>query len=131
MGCYGIGVERLLAAAIEQNHDDAGILFPQTIAPYDVHLVGLNTNVEEVARTADALYDDLHAAGLSVLYDDRPGSAGVKFNDADLIGLPVRLVVSRRNVNQGVVEIKRRDSSDAIAAPIDHAAAAVKDLFAS
>ena len=101
MGCYGIGVGRLLAAAIEQNHDEAGIVFPTPIAPYDVHLVGLNTNVNEVVESADSLYEELSRAGLSVLFDDRNESPGVKFNDANLIGLPVACRVSRRNSWRG------------------------------
>ena len=129
MGCYGIGVERLLAAAIEQNHDDNGIVFPTPIAPYDMQLVGLNTDVPDVVSAADDLYGDLESAGLSVLYDDRAESPGVKFNDADLIGLPVRVVVSRRNLNQGVVEVKRRDSSDAITVPMGDAVETVKSLL--
>ena len=129
MGCYGIGVERLLAAAIEQNHDDDGIMFPGPIAPYDAHLVALNTDRAEVVEAADALYDALTAAGLSVLYDDRNESPGVKFNDADLIGLPVRAVVSRRNLRQGVVEVKRRDSSEASSVSMDEAVDTVKGLL--
>ncbi|HIM37225.1 MAG TPA: proline--tRNA ligase, partial [Dehalococcoidia bacterium] len=99
MGCYGIGVGRLLAAAIEQNHDDKGLVFPIPIAPYQIHLVGLNLSDEEVAAAADKLYSDLWEQGFETLYDDRTDqAAGVKFNDADLIGLPVRLVISPRNL---------------------------------
>ena len=130
MGCYGIGVGRLLAAAIEQNHDNNGIVFPAPIAPYDLHLVGLNTNVPEVTKAADALYEKLRQSGLSVLYDDRNESPGVKFNDADLIGLPARAVVSRRNLNRGIVEIKRRDSHDAQTVDMDKAVDALKELIA-
>ena len=129
MGCYGIGVERLLAAAIEASHDENGIIFPPAIAPYDVHLVALNTNVDEAREAADSLYDNLQEAGLSVLYDDRNESAGVKFNDADLIGLPVRVVSSRRNLRQGVVEVKRRDSADAETVATADAAAKVGELL--
>ena len=129
MGCYGIGVGRLLAAAIEQNHDEAGIVFPTPIAPYDIQLVGLNTNLPDVAEFADSLYDEFNKAGLSVLYDDRNESPGVKFNDADLIGLPVRVVVSRRNLGQGVVEIKRRNSSEAETVSMDKAVERVKGLL--
>ncbi len=129
MGCYGIGVERLLAAAIEQHHDDNGIVFPRPIAPYDVQLVALNTDVPDVVSTGDELYASLESAGLSVLYDDRHESPGVKFNDADLIGMPVRVVVSRRNFNQGVVEVKRRDSSDPVSVPMDEAVATVQSLL--
>lgn len=131
MGCYGIGVGRLLAAAIEQNHDEAGIVFPTPIAPYDVQLVGLNTNVPDVVEFADSLYDELNKAGLSVLYDDRNESPGVKFNDADLIGLPVRVVVSRRNLGQGVVEIKKRNSSEAETVSMEEAVQAVRTCLDS
>ncbi|MBI2172311.1 MAG: proline--tRNA ligase, partial [Chloroflexi bacterium] len=108
MGCYGIGVTRLLAAAIEQNHDDKGICFPAPIAPYQAHLVGLNLEREDVRAAADGLYDVLTKDGIEVLYDDRLETAGVKFNDADLLGLPVRLVVSPRNLREGVVGVKGR-----------------------
>ena len=112
MGCYGIGVGRLLGAAIEQNHDDNGMTLPATIAPYQVSIVALNMQNETVSESAQALYDELRAAGLEVLFDDRNESAGVKFNDADLIGLPIRLVVSQRNIREGVVEVKLRSSSE-------------------
>ena len=109
MGCYGIGVGRLLAAAIEQNHDDKGIMFPAPIAPYQVHLVGMNLADEQVAEEAERLYQELKDQGIEVLYDDRTDqTAGVKLNDVDLLGLPVRLVVSPRNVKAGVVEFKQR-----------------------
>ena len=114
MGCYGIGVGRLLAAAIEQNHDEKGIVFPAPIAPYHAHLVALNLSNEEVAEAAEDLYQDLQANGVEVLYDDRlDQTAGVKLNDADLLGLPVRLVISPRNVRAGAVEIKRRTEGEA------------------
>ena len=113
MGCYGIGVGRLLAAAIEQNHDEHGIIFPAPIAPYQVHIVGLNLTDEAVSQEADTLYDRLWEAGIECLYDDRPDeSAGVKFNDADLLGLPVRLVISRRALKNAAVEIRRRAGDD-------------------
>ena len=109
MGCYGIGVGRLLAAAIEQNHDDKGIAFPAPIAPYQVHLVGLNLADQQVAQEAERLYQELQDQGIEVLYDDRTDqTAGVKLNDVDLLGLPVRLVVSPRNLKAGVVELKQR-----------------------
>jgi prolyl-tRNA synthetase len=119
MGCYGIGVTRVLAAAIEQNHDDKGILYPAPIAPFQVHLVALNADKEEVSTAADATYAQLLELGYDVLYDDRLGeSAGVKFNDVDLLGLPVRVVISPRNLKNGVVEVKRRrdDESAQVAA---------------
>ena len=113
MGCYGIGVTRVLAAAIEQNHDDAGIVYPAPIAPFQVHLVALNADNPDVAAAAERTYDDLQARGYEVLFDDRAESAGVKFNDADLLGLPVRVVVSPRNIKSGVIEVKRRRDADA------------------
>ena len=131
MGCYGIGVGRLLAAAVEQNHDDNGIVFPASVAPYQVWLTALNVERDEVAEAADRLYEALTQAGVEVLYDDRPESAGVKFNDADLIGLPVRVVVSPRNLKQGVVEIKLRSEDEATTAPVDEAAARIKELIAA
>ncbi|MFN8638001.1 MAG: proline--tRNA ligase [Dehalococcoidia bacterium] len=109
MGCYGIGVDRIVAAAVEANHDDAGIRWPATIAPYQVHLVALGASRDPaVATEADALYEELRAAGLEVLYDDRDESAGVKFNDADLIGLPLRVTVSSRNLKDGTIEVQPR-----------------------
>ena len=108
MGCYGIGVGRLLAAAIEQNHDDRGIIFPSPIAPYQVHLVSLNPENPQVHQAAEELYGQLQDDGFEVLYDDREESAGVKFADADLLGLPVRLVVSPRTLHKSGVEVKSR-----------------------
>lgn len=129
MGCYGIGVGRLLAASIEQHNDENGILFPKPIAPYDVQLVGLNMQNDEVTNAANTLYEELTAAGLSTLYDDRSETAGVKFNDADLLGLPVRVVVSPRNLKQGIVEIKERSSDDPMTVPSDEAVDVIRRLI--
>ncbi len=129
MGCYGIGVGRLLAAAIEQNHDESGIIFPTPVAPYDVHLIALNPDNTDVAQAAESLYKKLEAGGLSILYDDRTESAGVKFNDADLLGLPVRVVVSVRNLRQDVVEVKRRDVADGATVRPDQALGMIKVLI--
>ncbi len=107
MGSYGIGVERLLQVIVEQHHDDAGIIWPAEVSPLDVHLIRLGKS-EAVRAAGDALYAELQAAGRQVLYDDREETAGVKFNDADLIGLPVRLLVSERLLAAGEVEIKPR-----------------------
>ena len=127
MGCYGIGVGRLLAAAIEQNHDQRGIVFPAPIAPYQAHLIGLNLSNADVAAAADNLYAQLNAAGIETLYDDRPDqAAGVKFNDADLLGLPVRLVVSPRNLRDSVVEIRGRMDAEASTVPMDGVVGAVR-----
>ena len=131
MGCYGIGVGRLLAAAIEQNHDDRGIVFPHPIAPYQAHLVGLNLSNEDVAQAAEELYAQLNAAGIETLYDDRTDqAAGVKFNDADLMGLPVRLVVSPRNLNNGVVEVRGRQDEEATTVPLAEVVDAVRARLA-
>jgi prolyl-tRNA synthetase len=114
MGCYGIGVGRLLAAAIEQNHDEKGMIFPGPVAPYQVHLVGLNLNDETVSAAAEQLYQELWNLGVETLYDDRVDQApGVKFNDADLLGLPLRLVVSPRSLKSGMVELKGRRDEEA------------------
>ena len=132
MGCYGIGVGRLLAAAIEQNHDEKGIIFPTPIAPYQVHLVGLNLADERVAAASDQLYQDLCRLGIETLYDDRPeAAAGVKLNDADLLGLPLRLVVSPRNLNNGVVETKGRQESEASLVPAEQAAEVVRERLSA
>ncbi len=110
MGCYGLGIGRTVAAAIEQNHDDDGIIWPLPLAPFQVLLLGLNTNVEEVCAAADMLYDELREQGIEVLYDDRKERPGVKFKDADLIGIPLRVVVGKRSLDEGKVEFSlRRD----------------------
>ena len=107
MGSYGIGIERLMQMIVEQHHDDAGIVWPAAVAPFDVHLLRLSRN-DATRQAADELAEELEAHGISVLYDDRDESAGVKFNDADLIGLPLRLLVSDRLLAEGMVELKPR-----------------------
>jgi len=107
MGSYGIGIERLMQVIIDQHHDDAGIVWPAEVAPFDAHLVRLGKG-DAVRVAADTFYDELVTAGVRVLYDDRDESAGVKFNDADLIGLPVRLLISERLLAADQVEFKRR-----------------------
>ncbi len=112
MGCYGIGVGRLLAAVIEQNHDEKGIIWPVQIAPYQVHLCALGMDEAAVAEAAEKLYAELSQKGYDVLFDDRNESPGVKFNDADLLGMPVRLTVSRRTLKASSVEVKPRKAKD-------------------
>ena len=119
MGCYGIGIGRLLAAAIEQNHDDNGIVFPKPIAPYQVHLTVLNTDKPDVIEISDKIYTNLKSIGVETLYDDRNETAGVKFNDADLIGIPIRIVVSLRNFKNDVVEISKRSNGISEQIPIN------------
>jgi len=108
MGCYGIGITRMAAAWIEQNHDDKGIIWSPTIAPFDAHLIGLNLEDATVSAQAEELYGQLTTAGVEILYDDRLARAGEKFSDADLIGIPARLTVSKRTLEQGKVEFKLR-----------------------
>lgn len=113
MGSYGIGVGRLLATVAELSHDAAGLIWPVSIAPFQVHLVVLPKKAPDAARVADALYAELIAAGIEVLYDDREDpSAGVKFNDADLIGLPLRVTVGAKALQEGGVELKRRSATE-------------------
>ncbi|MGB9867558.1 MAG: proline--tRNA ligase [Bacillota bacterium] len=107
MGCYGIGVGRLFACIVEQHHDERGIVFPMPVAPYEVYLVQLGED-EEMRLVCERLYEELSAKGLEVLYDDRDVSAGVKFNDADLIGIPIRLTVSPKTLANHSVEFKMR-----------------------
>ncbi len=130
MGCYGIGVGRLLAAAIEQNHDEKGIIWPIAIAPYQVHLLALNLDSPPVAQAAEELYKALTRAGLEVLFDDRAESPGVKFNDADLLGLPMRLVVSPRTLRDQEAELKRRIAQEAVRVPLAAVAERVKTMLA-
>jgi prolyl-tRNA synthetase len=127
MGCYGIGVGRTLAAAVEAGHDERGIVWPPALAPYHVHLVALNLDNADVAAAAGALYDGLQARRVEVLYDDRPESAGVKFNDADLLGLPLRVAFGPRGLRQAAVELKPRASGETVTVPIASAAATIEE----
>jgi prolyl-tRNA synthetase len=129
MGCYGIGVGRVFAGAIEANHDERGIIWPPELTPYHVHLVGLGFDKAGVRESAEQVYQQLLDAGFEVLYDDREeGSAGVKFNDADLLGMPVRVTVSPRSIENGGAEVKRRTSKDARVVALGEVAAAVREL---
>jgi prolyl-tRNA synthetase len=129
MGCYGIGVGRLLAAVIEQNHDDKGIIWPPQIAPYQVYLCGLNIDEPAVAEAAEKLYGDLSQKGYEVLFDDRNESPGVKFNDADLLGMPVRLTVSRRTLKSSSVEVKLRRAKETELVPLGRVAGRLEVLL--
>jgi prolyl-tRNA synthetase len=132
MGSYGIGIGRLLACVAEAHHDDHGLTWPVTVAPYQVHLVLLRgKNAPQVEETAGRLYADLQAAGTEVLYDDRDESPGVKFNDADLIGLPLRLTVSERSLAQGGVECKLRTASEKTIIPLDGSILKIKEILLS
>lgn len=111
MGCYGIGVGRLAASVCEVCHDDFGPIWPMAIAPWQVHLCAVRSDDEKVKAAADKLYEDLQNAGVEVIYDDRNVRAGVMFSDADLLGVPLRVVVSPRNLDEGVFELTSRDKS--------------------
>ncbi|MBQ5422589.1 MAG: proline--tRNA ligase [Clostridiales bacterium] len=127
MGCYGIGVGRTLAAIIEQHHDDNGIIWPAEVAPYKAIVVPTKVNDEANMALAEKIYSDLTAAGVEVLIDDRNERPGVKFKDADLIGIPLRITVGRR-AGEGIVEVKRRDSDEAVEMTADEAVAAAKEI---
>ncbi|MFQ5924660.1 MAG: proline--tRNA ligase [Dehalococcoidia bacterium] len=129
MGCYGIGIGRLLAAAIEQNHDEKGIIWPLPIAPYQVHLCPLAMDKPEVTSAAERLYLDLEQEGLEVLFDDRSESPGVKLNDADLLGMPLRLILSPRTIKSQSVELKRRGEKEAEIIPFEGVAKTLKASF--
>ncbi len=127
-GSYGIGVGRAVQTIIETSHDEKGIIWPFSVAPYEVHVVGLPMNDETVRSTADALVATLEDKGVEVLFDDRDESAGVKFADADLIGIPYRVTVSRRSLKEKSVELKGRASSEAELVPLDLAADRIHDI---
>ena len=128
MGCYGIGLGRLLAAAIEQNHDDKGIIWPMSIAPYHIYLCPLYLENPQVAGAAENLYADLEAQGLEVLFDDRSESPGVKFNDADLLGIPIRVTISPRTLEKNSVEVKWRSRKESEHVPLDRIVARLNEL---
>ena len=126
MGCYGIGVSRIVTAVVEEHHDEHGIVWPDALAPYSVHLVALpgkGDTAEQVRAAADALYDGLRAAGVPVLYDDREASPGVKFADADLLGMPWRLTVGAKGLSRGVIERRRRATGEQDELPVADAVA--------
>jgi prolyl-tRNA synthetase len=126
MGCYGLGLSRLMAAAVEQNHDDKGIIWPVSIAPYHVYLCPLYREGSKVADVAEKLYADLIAAGIEVLFDDREESPGVKFNDADLLGIPFRVTVSPRTLEKNGVEFKKRTEKASEIVPLGEIAGKLK-----
>ncbi|MGH7096017.1 MAG: His/Gly/Thr/Pro-type tRNA ligase C-terminal domain-containing protein, partial [Stellaceae bacterium] len=119
MGSYGIGVSRLVGALIEANHDDSGIIWPESVAPFRVGLINLRAADARCRAAADALYDRLRAAGVSVLYDDRDESPGAKFAAMDLIGLPDQVIIGPRGVAAGTVEVKHRCSSERTDCSVD------------
>jgi prolyl-tRNA synthetase len=132
MGCYGIGITRTIAAVIEQGNDADGIIWPWPVAPFHVHLLSLDATNAEVAAVAEKSERDLEAAGFEVLHDDRPGlSPGVKFKDADLLGMPLRVVVGAKGLKDGTVELRGRRTKKIERVPLDHLVAAVQAFATS
>jgi prolyl-tRNA synthetase len=129
MGCYGIGPARIVAAAVEQTADEAGIAWPRALAPFDVELVGLGRDGTEEQSYADNLYDELRALGVDVLYDDRDLGPGQKFADAELLGCPLRITVGKRTLSGGELELQVRRGREAHGVPLEGAAKAVLELW--
>ncbi|MBF0164776.1 MAG: proline--tRNA ligase [Magnetococcales bacterium] len=130
MGCYGIGVSRIVAAAIEQNHDDNGIIWPVALAPFEVEILLANPNDPASVQTAETLYAGLTAMGVGVLLDDRDDRLGVKFKDADLIGCPLRVMAGGRALKEGKVEIQIRKGGDPLQVPVAEALVTLRDMLA-
>jgi prolyl-tRNA synthetase len=131
MGCYGIGISRVLAAAAEQYHDEAGLTLPAGLAPYEAVVVATNMDQPAVVETAERLYGALADAGVETVFDDREVTAGVKFADADLIGYPVQVVVGKRGVEAGAVDVKSRASGERDQVPLDQVVAAVRERLSA
>jgi prolyl-tRNA synthetase len=129
MGCYGIGLGRLMAATIEQNHDDKGIIWPMSVAPYQVYLCPLYREGSKVDEVAERLYAELEAEGLEVLFDDREESPGVKFNDADLLGIPLRVTVSPRTLEKDSVELKQRSVKESEIVPLEEIVKNLREII--
>ena len=127
MGCYGIGVGRTMAAAIEQNHDENGIIWPVPIAPWEVVVLPLQLNDEAVVEAAETIYEGFRMAGIDTVIDDRNERAGFKFKDADLIGYPVQVVLGGRSVAAGNAEVKFRSSGEKKEIPLDDVVVAIRD----
>jgi len=130
MGSYGIGIGRLLATVIERNHDDKGIVWPLSLAPYQVYLCALGMDRPDVVAASEKLYGDLQAKGVEVLFDDRTESAGVRFNDADLLGMPLRVVVSQRTLKSQSAELKWRSKGESQTLPLEGLAGKIAGLLA-
>jgi prolyl-tRNA synthetase len=131
MGCYGIGINRILACAIESGHDEAGCVLPASIAPFEIEVIPLNSDSAKVVGEAERIYDALRSASAEVLLDDRPARPGVKFKDADLIGLPLRVIVGERGFKAGTVELRRRADARPQTVPADQAVARALEALAA
>ncbi len=130
MGSYGIGIERILACYIEQNHDENGIIWGTHLAPYHIHLAGLNLKKEELSSKCEEIYETLQSYGYDVLFDDRiDATAGIKFNDADLLGMPVQVIAGERNLKENKVEIKLRRSGERFIVGLDELKDKLSEIF--
>ena len=127
MGSYGVGVSRLVGAIIEASHDEAGIIWPEAVAPFRVGLINLRADDADCASAADGIYSRLQAAGVEVLYDDRDERGGAKFATMDLIGLPWQLVIGPKGVKAGVVELKNRTSGEKVELSVEAALARIAE----
>jgi prolyl-tRNA synthetase len=130
MGCYGIGLTRIVAAAAEQFNDDGGLKWPKALAPFDAVVIPTNMDLPAVVETSERLYQELSALGLGVVLDDREESAGVKFADADLIGFPIQVVIGKRGIESGKVDLKMRATGEREQAPLEAAVRAAQELLA-
>ncbi|MFW5906698.1 MAG: proline--tRNA ligase, partial [Desulfobia sp.] len=126
MGCYGIGVSRVIAAAVEQNHDKYGIIFPMPLAPFQVVILNLGINDESITDAAESLYRECREKGIEALIDDRDERPGIKFKDSDLIGIPLRITVGKNFARDGLVEIRKRATGDTESLPLDETVAYIE-----
>ncbi|MFZ2322801.1 MAG: His/Gly/Thr/Pro-type tRNA ligase C-terminal domain-containing protein, partial [Ignavibacteriaceae bacterium] len=129
MGSYGIGVERVMACYIEQNHDANGILWNNILAPFQVHLIGLNLKKQDIVDTCEKIYNDLNRQGIEVLYDDREVTAGFKFNDADLLGMPIQVVIGEKKLKENRCEVKIRKTGERLDVELSELMNKVKNLI--
>jgi len=128
MGCYGIGVTRVMAAAVEQNHDEDGIIWPYEIAPFHVIVIPVNVKKDEIRNTAEEIYETLQREGFDVIIDDRNARPGFKFKDADLIGIPFQVIVGKK-ASEGIVEIKVRKSGERFEVPVSEVVKKIRELL--
>ena len=128
MGCYGIGVNRILCSAVETSHDDDGIIWPKSIAPFVVDIIPMNVNKEKINEAANSIYEKLNNAGVDVILDDRDERPGVKFKDADLIGFPYKVIIGDKGIEKGIVELKDRKTKEIIEIPLENAVEKIKEI---
>jgi prolyl-tRNA synthetase len=130
MGSYGIGVDRVMACYLEQHNDEKGIIWGKAIAPYQIHLMGLNMRKQDVVNASEKIYTQLTGAGYEVLFDDRlDAQAGFKFNDADLLGMPVQVIVGDKKLKENKVEVKLRESGERFDIELNDLLTKVKELL--